>query len=602
MNRFEIDALVEQLRNGSLSRRGFMRRATALGLSGAAAGILARNAVAQGTPAASPEASPVGGTGEVIRSQTREEFYAQLREAFQFEEAATSGGQLIHTMTTDIATVNPILVSDTYSGWITGFVFESLVGGNPVDGNPSPGLADYWEIGADGVTYTFYMNPNATWHDGQPVTADDVIFSFDAVLAEDSLSVRKSTVELFLKEYKKVDDYTVQLVGIEPSAVFVENTAAQFAIVPKHIWEAVPFGDWASDPGSTGQDPSRVIGSGPFTFIEWVLGDRVTLAKNPDYWDTESIPNIDEYIYRVVADPASAIASLQTGESDVVEVSFSQANPLRESNPELQVIDFDTLSFNFYIANQDASKTELFTDVKVRQALHYALDRDLMAETVYQGFAIRADGTQPVLSIAYAPDRINTIYTYDPEKAKALLEEAGWVDSDGDGIREKDGVKFSFETTYSEGVATYEQQIPYMQQVWREVGIEMIPTAIPFPTLLENNDAGNYQMSVLGFSWSVDGGQGDMFRCSAVPPSGFNMMRYCNPEYDKLDAASQVELDQQKRIDILIEASNIVNDEMAAGINVFRKSIMGGAPRVHNFFPNGYSSVWWIAYTWLDQA
>jgi ABC-type transport system substrate-binding protein len=85
-------------------------------------------------------------------------------------------------------------------------------------------------------------------------------------------------------------------------------------------------------------------------------------------------------------------------------------------------------------------------------------------------------------------------------------------------------------------------------------------------------------------------------------PAGFNMMRYCNEEYDKLDAASQVELDDQKRIDILIEASNIVNDEMAAGINVFRKSIYGGSPRVHNFFPNGYSNIWWVQYAWVDQG
>jgi peptide/nickel transport system substrate-binding protein len=392
------------------------------------------------------------------------------------------------------------------------------------------------------------------------------------------------------------------MVAIQPSAVFIENTASLFSIVPKHIWEGVPFGEWASDAGSTGQDPTRVIGSGPFTFTEWVLGDHVTLTKNPDYWDQQNVPNIDEYTYRVVADAASAVASLQTGESDMAEVPFSQATPLRESNPELQVLDFDTVSFNFYITNQDPAKGEPFTDVKVRQALHYALDRDLMGEIVYQGFAIRADGTQPVLSIAYAPDRVETIYTFDPEKANALFEEAGWVDSDGDGIREKDGVKLSFECTFSEGVATYEQQIPYMQQAWREVGVEMIPAAIPFPTLLDNNDAGNYQMSVLGFSWSVDGGQGDMFRCSAVPPAGFNMMRYCNEEYDALDAASQVELDQAKRIDILIEASNIVNDEMAAGINVFRKQIEGASPRVHNFFPNGYSRIWWVNYAWVDQA
>jgi len=597
MFRSDIDQLVDKLRRGEMSRRGFMRRATALGLSGAAAGMIARTAVAQdATPAAG------GGTGEVIKSITREEANASIREAYQFEDAASTGGQLIHTMTTDIKTVNPILVSDTYSNWITNFVFEGLVGSSPVDGTIVPtGLADGWEVAEDGVTYTFFLNPNAKWHDGEPVTADDIIFSFDAVLAEDSLSVRKSTVELFLKEYKKIDDHTVQLIGIEPSAVFLDNTAGQFQIVPKHIWEGVPFGEWNSDAGSTGQDPARVIGSGPFKFVEWVLGDHVTLAKNAEYWDEANVPNIDEYIYRVVADASSAVASLQTGESDVAEVPFSQANPLRQSNPELQVNDFDTLAFNFYITNQDASRTELFTDVKVRQALHYALDRDLIAETVYQGFAIRADGTQPVLSVAYAPDRIETIYTYDPEKAKSLLDEAGWVEG-ADGVRAKDGVRLSFECTYAEGSATYEQQIPYMQQAWREVGVEMIPAAIPFPTLLDNNDAGNFEMSVLGFTWSVDGLQGDMFRCAAVPPSGFNMMRYCNEEYDKLDAASQVELDDEKRIDILVEASNIVNDEMAAGIIVFRKSIYGASPRVHNFFPNGYSNVWWVQYAWIDEA
>jgi peptide/nickel transport system substrate-binding protein len=285
----------------------------------------------------------------------------------------------------------------------------------------------------------------------------------------------------------------------------------------------------------------------------------------------------------------------------VIEIPFAQANDLRESNPELNIVDFDTLSFNFYITNQDEAKGEAFTDVKVRQALHYALDRDLLAEIVYDGFAIRADGTQPVLSIAYAPDRINTIYTYDPEKAAALLDEAGWTVG-GDGIREKDGKRLSFECTYAEGAPTYLAQIPYMQQAWREVGVEMLPSAIPFPTLLENNDAGNFQMSVLGFSWSVDGGQDVMFGCEALPPNGFNMMRYCNEEYDALIVPSQTELDVEKRIDILIEMSNIVNDDMAAGITVFRKSIMGGSPRVHNFFPNGYSNVWWLTRAWVDAG
>lgn len=607
MDRFEIDNLVEQLRSGNISRRGFMRRATALGVSAAAAGMIARTAVAQestpvmGSPVASPAASPVG-TGEIITSITREEAQAALEEAFPFEEPAVQGGQLIHTMTTDIETVNTVLTSDTYSSWIAGFVYDFLIGGSVVDGSEIPtGLADSWEIAEDGVTYTIHLHEGITWHDGEPFTADDVIFTYDMALAEDSQSVRKSTIDLVLASYEKVDDLTVNFVAKQPTAIFLSDALSQFGIMPKHIWEGVEPIDWPSDAGSTGQDPARVVGTGPFKFVEWVLGDHVTLEKNADYWDTTNVPVIDTYTYQVVADSNSAIAALQTGQSDVIEIPFQQANVLRESNPELQVVDFDTLAFNFYITNQDEAKGEVFTDLNVRQALHYALDRNIIADTVYDGFAIQADGTQPVLSIAYAPERTETIYNYDPEMAASLLDESGWVLGD-DGIRAKDGARLSFECTYSEGSATYETQIPYMQQAWREIGVEMIPAAIPFPTLLENNDAGNFQMSVLGFTWSVDGGQDVMFGCNATPPNGFNMMRYCNEEYDALIVPSQAELDVEKRIDILIEMSNIVNDDMAAGITVFRKSIMGGAPRLHNFFPNGYGNVWWITRAWMDEA
>ena len=595
MSQPTIDKLIEQLRKGELSRRGFVRRATALGVSATAAGMLSRGVVAQeSTPAAT-------GGGAATRSITREEFNAALEEEFQFEEPASQGGEIIHVQTSDIQTLNPTLVDDVYSGWITGFLFDSLVGGSPINGTDVPGLADYWEVAEDGVTHTFYLNKNAKWHDGTPLTAADVEFTFQSVLDESSLSVRRGTVAATLKELKVVDDHTVQLIAIEPSATFVGDAAGQFGILPKHIWENVPFADFGSDPGSTGQDPSRVVGSGGFKFVEWVVGDHVTVEKNPDAWDPTSIPVVDRYIYRVNADPNSALQSLVTGESDIADVPFTQAAPLRTSNPELNIVDYDTLAFNYYYTQQDEARTPFFVDPRVRQALHYALDRQLVAESVYQGFAIQADGTQPVLSVAYAPDQVNTVYNYDPEKAMSLLEEAGWVDSDGDGIREKDGVKFSFECLYSEGVATYAQQLPYMQQVWREVGIEMIPTAVPFPTLSQNSESGNFQMAVAGFNWSVDGSQIAMFGCESVPPAGFNRMGYCNPEYDELENQARVELDPQKRIDLLLQASNIVNDDAVIGIMVFRKSIVGSSPRLHNFIPNGYSTVWSIAKVWVEE-
>lgn len=120
--------------------------------------------------------------------------------------------------------------------------------------------------------------------------------------------------------------------------------------------------------------------------MEWLLGDHVTLEKNPDYWG--KVPHIDTHAFQVLTDPASRIAALQTGAAHLIKVPFTQANLLRESNPELQIVDYDTLSFNFYHVNQDPTKGGIFTDVKVRQALQYALNRELMAETIYQGFAI----------------------------------------------------------------------------------------------------------------------------------------------------------------------------------------------------------------------
>ena len=619
MHRTALDALIDQLRSGRLGRRDVIRRATALGVSTAAAGLLARQAAAQGgtpesspvvatpdagpgaTPGATPAASPVG-TGEIIRSVTREEAEAEIEESFPWEEPASQGGQLIQTMTTDISTLNPVLVSDLYSGWVTGFIYEALVGTSVVTGRDVPtGLADSWEIAEDGVTYTVYLHEGVTWHDGEPFTADDVIFTFDMALDENSQSPRKGTIEGVLKSYEKVDDLTVRFTALAPSAIFPSEALGQFGIMPKHIWENVAAADWPSDPGTSGQDPSRVIGTGPFRFVEWVLGDHVTLEKNADYWNPKFTPVIDTYTYQVLNDPASTIAALQTGATDLIEVPFAQARGLRESNPELQIIDYDTLDFNYYVANQDPAKGLPFTDVRVRQALQYALDRDLIAETVFDGFAVRADGTQPVLSIAYDPDRINTIYTYDPDRARALLDEAGWTEG-GDGIREKDGVRLSFEMTYSEGYAPYEVQVPYMQQAWREVGIEMIPVIIPFPTLLEDDQAGNYQMSLLGFGWDPDGGQDTMFACDMVPPNGFNLQRYCSEEYDALVQPSKTELDVDKRIDILIEMSNIANDDAAVGITVFLKDIYGASARVHNFFPNGYDTVWWLTRAWVEEA
>jgi peptide/nickel transport system substrate-binding protein len=604
MTAVDLKTLLSEFRTGSVNRRSFIGRATALGISSGAAIMLARSATAQdASPAASPEASPVGSpvaTGPAIKSITRDEYFTRLLEQYPMEEPANTGGQVIYANTSDIRVLNPTLVTDTYSGFITGNVFNALTTSSAIDGSSVPDLADYWEQSADGLTYTFYLNPNAAWHDGTPLTSADVVFSFDSVMDETSLSVRRSDLIQVTKSYRAIDDHTFELTALAPFATTIEKSASNVGIVPKHIWESIPFADWGTAPGSTGEDPTMVVGSGPFRFVEWVPGDHVTMERNESYWDTARIPVIDTFTIRVVPEPSAAVQTLVTGEADIHTIPAAQADDLKASNPELTIVDYDTTGFTYFIPHQDASKVTFFTDVRVRQALLYALDRQGAADQFLFGYAIQADGTQPVLSVAYAPDQVNTIYNYDPDVAKLLLDEAGWVDSDGDGIREKDGVKFSFEFLYSEGAQLYVQLIPYMQQAWGEVGIEVIPTQMPFASLLDQVIAGNFQMAIAGFTWDVNGDQGVMFRSDSVPPDGFNRARYSNPEFDRLNDEQLTELDPERRRRLLIEQSNIVNDDAAVGIMFFTRQITGSAPQLHNFHPNGYSQIWSLNWVWLD--
>ncbi len=603
MDRTQIDALVEKFQSGELSRRGFIRQATALGISAGAAGMLAGSAVAQdATPAASPVAEGVGAVPENIVtgviSVSREDYLAALQEEFEFSEPEQQGGTVIYGELSDVEYMNTLISSDVYTARIGGLIHEYLIGVSVIDGSLVPGLADSWELAEDGLTYTFHLNPDIVWHDGTPFTANDVVFCFDATLDQDSLSPRRATVDQVLQSYRAVDDNTFELVANDYWATFLRNTAGLVAIMPQHIWGDIPLAEWGQAEAATGLNPDLVIGTGPFLFQQRTIGESVTLVKNPDYWDQTQVPVIDEFIFRVVPEDAAALQALEVGELDFTDVPFADA-PNLEGSEDLTVRAYDTLSLNYFSLNHKNPETPFFDEIPVRQAMMYALDRELLSEQVYNGYAIQANGTQPVLSVAYAPDEINTIYDFNPDMANQLLDEAGWVMGD-DGVRARDGVRMTFEVLYTEGVATYTQQLPYMQEAWAAVGLEAVLRAVPFQTLVDSVDAYTHQAVVWGFNWSVDGGQGVMFRCDALRPQGFNSFQYCNPEYDQLDTEAEQTLDPEARIDLLIEASNIVNDEAVAGILVFRQTTTGIRNTLHNFYPNGYGYLWSLPWTWTE--
>jgi peptide/nickel transport system substrate-binding protein len=566
-----------------------------------AAGALALGQ-ARFVPAFAQDATPAAAmTYEPLTSKNREEWAAEFKEAFPFEAAPAPGGTVLWGETSDISTTNVILSADQPTSPFLGLIFEGLVSSSPMDGQPVPGLADYWERAEDGQTFTFHLNKNATWHDGKPVTADDVIFSLEAQLDPATGSQYTSSVEAAVLSYRKIDDHTVEIVSDGPRANFLFDLV--LPVVPKHIWEGVPFAEWAADPGSTGQDPARVIGSGPFKFVEWEQGDHVTVERNADYWDTVTAqaPNLERVTLQVFPDETTLIQALKTGQIDATtSVPPAEVEGLQNSEG-LTVEIYPTFDFGFYYMNLDPEKTPLFQDHAVREALLRALDRQAINDNIFLGLGEVAVGTQSLLSTAYAPDRIENPYTFDIAAANALMDEAGWTDTDGDGIREKDGQPFAFEMTYTEGVATYEQLVPYMQQQWKEIGVDMQPNPVPFPTLLDILlESKDYGMALLGFSWSADPDQKAMFACDQYD-GGFNTGKYCNPAYDEIAYAADRELDAAKRLEMLIEGSQIAWNDLPIGILRFGEDVAASTTRMKNFKPNDYAGgLWTMPWVWLE--
>lgn len=588
--------LMEKYQAGEMSRRSLLRRAAALGVTAPVVAALSRSGVASAQDS-TPDVSAVAG-----ESITREEYEEQLYEEFPIPEDAQEGGTLILGDSTDITTLNTTLADNSPTLDILGMVTETLWGSNVLEAGYVPALATSWELADDGLTYTFNLNPDVTWHDGEPFTADDVIMSMEAQASPDTGSAYTATFTGTVASYEKIDDNTVEIVAVDifPQLVFFGN--AYFPVMPAHIWGDIPFEEWGADPGSTGEDPSRVVGTGPFKFEEWDVGATVTLSRNEDYWG--HVPFIEEFIFQVWPDDSSALAALRSGEIDLIDgVPNADAQDIADAE-DTQVAVYDTPNFNFYAYNLDASKTELFQDVEVRQALLHALDRETLIEEIYYGYGEVANGTQPVISPAYAPDEVESIYDFDPDRARELLEEAGWTDEDGDGIVEKDGTPLSFELMYTGGIALYNQLVPYMQEAWADIGVDMIPNPVDFgsvliPAITENFD---YQIALLGFSWDVTGDQAAMFATDQYI-QGFNMMRYSNQEADALfrDAARAV--DPEERRELLIEVANVVNNEAPVGILVFTQARIGHTVRLQNYHPNGFGDFLWnIDTAWLEQA
>lgn len=530
---------------------------------------------------------------------TREEFKASLGAVYSFEDPAVSGGTIIYGSSSDISTANPMLASDSTSINVLGQVFEPLLGASPIDGRPVPALADSWTVADDGLTYTFRINTLARWHDGADVTAEDVQFSFDSVLDPNLNSQYRSQVQDVVASYRVIDADTFAITASDRFVTFLYNAPASVFILPKHIWGDVPVEQWSFDGGSTGQDLARVVGTGPFLFSAWEPGQRVTLTRNPNHYDT--VPTIDEFVMVVQPETDTLVRSLEAGDVDLVEILPAPDTSRIQNTPGLTVSVYDIYSVTYFVMNMDGARVPAFSDVRVRQAMLTAINRQEITDTIFEGFGEPAVGTQPPLSPAYDPASMQPPYSYDPDAAKQLLSDAGWTDTDNNGTVDRDGEELSLSILYVGGDQTVDAMLSYMQEAWSNVGIKVELESIGGELLQQRLFDGEFDLSLIAINLTPDGGQGILFTCEANT-TGFNFGAYCNPEYDALEEQQLREFDPASRAAIQIRQAQLVWSDLPVGPIRFGVARTGYASTIHNFYPNGYGFLWSLPFVWVESG
>lgn len=435
----------------------------------------------------------------------------------------------------------------------------------------------------DDVTLAVTVRQGVLFHDGVEMTADDVVFTFNRIIQENMIefpephtSPRKGLIAP-LASVEQTGDYSVQFNFSAPWPVAFQLLVHQ-QIVPRHYLEEV---------GTEGF-VARPIGTGPYRFVEGSLEDQIILERFEDYWGgapdlaASGTSNIDRVIFRVVPESSTRIAALITGELDIIQNVPADALSALEGRDGVVVYtapSTDPFWLQLNVTNP------LFEDVRVRQALNYAIDKDLIVEAIYGGRAeVLAGPLSPFNN--YANPNLSP-YPYDPEMALSLLAEVGWTDSDGDGILDRDGEPFAFT------IDTLESWRPLaegLSSLYREIGIDAAVRFWEYSVLLDHlracerqsflDDWGDSAFDPVGHweaKWhSVNTG---------TPYGRGNFSCYSNARVDELTLAGEVEISVDVRREIYYEAQQIVYDEAPAVFLVLPAVIEASSARIQNWEP-----------------
>ena len=464
------------------------------------------------------------------------------------EMPALEGGKLIYGLTLAPSGIDPHVNASSELGIPLTSVYDTLVW-QDLSGEFVPGLAKSWEISDDGLTYTFHLRDDVVFHDGTPFDAQAVKFNLDRI-ADPATKSQKALFMLGPYESTEiVADYTVKVHLKEPYAPFLDSASQVYL----GMASPTAIEKWGAD------YQLHQVGTGPFILKEYIPQDHMTLVRNPDYnwappiFDHQGPAYLEAIEFRFFVEPATRALALEGGEADVMgEIPPHDAERLAD-NPAFTLLPvaIPGQSLQFFL-NTEKAPTD---DLRVRQAINYATDKEAIVKAIFKEYSPVAHGPLNAFTIGY-DESVEGMYEVDPAKAKKLLDEAGWVDSDGDGNREKDGQLLKLEA-YLMGWGYVPEVAQLLQAQLKAVGIEMESQVVAYPAALEAAREGKHNL----IPFSLSSSDPDILRTffhSSNADSGFNWSKVRDPKLDELLENGAHTLDLDRRKELYAEAQQLI--------------------------------------------
>lgn len=459
------------------------------------------------------------------------------------------GGTVIRRLEGDVSSLNPVLANSAWDRYVENYLFTPMVYFD-ASLQPIPGLAQKWEVSSDGKEYTFHLNPNATFSDGSPVLASDVLFTMKKIVDPLTESPQiAGNFELFDPKTTRVIDAHTIVIGFKEALAPQLPRFNDIQVLPEHVYGKGNFKlDFAN----------AAVGSGPYRLVRRVPGKEIVLERRPDYWADK--PPLKTVVFKVIVEDSTAWNAMKRG--DIDETLIPSDTYLMESRrPELQrTIDFRrfyTLQYNYVPWN---NRHPLLGDPRVRRALAMCIDLQSIITNLYHGTARAMNGPFTPDQWSYNPEV--PVIEYNPTAAQHTLNSLGWLDTDGDGILDKDKKPFRLEMLITGGSSPSTPFAQLFQAELKKVGVQLDVTTLDPSAFIQRMLAGNYGCAYLSWDLDPDPDPFNLFHSTQTPPRGQNFVFYSNPEADRLLEAGRREFKMSERIKIYRQLHQLLaNDQ-----------------------------------------